>query len=87
MLANLVSKVLVMRNRAIKGQGFHATMWPAILKPCWFSHRVINISLGALSGPYSEHLWVGWAGWVATLPAPKRSCTRELLAGPALDDA
>ena len=37
MLANVVSKVLVMSNGAGKGQGFHATMWPAILEPCWFS--------------------------------------------------
>ena len=86
MLANVVSKVLVVSDGAGKGQGFHATMWPAILKPCWFSHRVIYILSVALSGSYLEHLWVGWAGWVATPPAPKRSCTLQLLAGPALDD-
>ena len=31
MLANVVSKVLVVSNGAAKGQVFHATMWPAIL--------------------------------------------------------
>ena len=33
MLKNVVSKVLVVSNRAGKGHGFHATMWPAVLTP------------------------------------------------------
>ena len=57
MLANVVSKVLVVSNGAGKGQGFHATMWPAILKRCWFSHSVIYILSGVFSGPCSKHLW------------------------------
>ena len=56
MLANVVSKVLVVSDGAGEGEGFHATMWPAILKPCWFSHRVVYILSGAFSGPCSKRI-------------------------------